>query len=180
MGSKLDLYCPSGLPSCTWAPIWAAKAHLDVILGSNWASKCLSRVPPTPQNLEFCSTVWHLRHFFNNCLLCSPSALGLLFGTSWGLLGRVLGSTWSLLGASWAQLEISGAPLGLILGHPGRPVRLSRATWAPSWAAKGHLDVKFCCQGALGRQLDANCMTIGHPVSAKLGCQNGCQCQRAS
>ena len=50
LGSKLDLYCQGGLPSCTLAPSWAAKAHLDAILASNLASKCPPGAPPTPQN----------------------------------------------------------------------------------------------------------------------------------
>ena len=179
MGAKLDCQGPLGrqvgLPRCTWTPSWAALAHLDAILGSNWASKCLSRVPPTPQNLEFCSTVWHLRHFFNNCLLCSPSALGLLFGTSWGLLGRLLGSTWSLLGASWAQLGISGAPLGLILGPPGRLLGSTWASWAPPGPTWGPLGAKWTPNG---RQLDAKWTPIGRQVSAKLDCHNGCKFQR--
>ena len=50
------LGCPGALgrqvrlPRGSWAPSWTAKAHLNAILSSNLASKCLSRAPPTPQN----------------------------------------------------------------------------------------------------------------------------------
>ena len=103
-----------GLPRCTWTPSRAVQGHLggklgcQGSLGRHFGLQLGAQVPPqSAPNLEFCSTVRHFLDFFKNCFLCCPSALGLLFGSSWGLPGCLLGSTWSLLGASWAPLGAS-------------------------------------------------------------------------
>ena len=120
------------------------------------ASKNPPRVPPTPSDPRSRA---HENANSANCLLCSPSALGLLFGSSWGLLGRLLGSTWSLLGASWSHIGTSWAPLGLILRCSGR---LSCATWGvlgASWANLGVLGHQMAAKWSPnGRQMDAKCM----------------------
>ena len=95
------------------------------------------RVPPhSAPHPQFCSTLRHFLHFCRNCQLCSPSALGLRSGSSWGRLERLLSPTWSLLGASWAQLGRSWAPLELNLAfhaalqpQRGLPSRTPSATW---------------------------------------------------
>ena len=72
-------------------------------------------LPQSAPDLQFCSPLQHFRHFFKNCPLCPPSALGLLPGSSWSPLGRLLGPAWALLGASWPQLGASWAPYWLNL-----------------------------------------------------------------
>ena len=71
------------------------------------------------------------------CPLCSPSGLGLPFGSSWGPLGCLLGPTWHLLGTSWSQLGTSWAPcwaswtsLGIHLGPLGCPLDAQMPQWA--------------------------------------------------
>ena len=85
LGSKLDLYCQVGLPRGTWAPIWAAKVHLDASLSSNLASKCPPRVPPTPQN----HAPVHTRTQIQQIAFC---ALQVLLGCFLAALGACLGA----------------------------------------------------------------------------------------
>ena len=141
------LGCQVGLQVGLVLPRWAAKLHLGAnlssqgTLGRQFGLQLGLQVPsqsaPDPSKPR--SRV-HENANSGNCLLCSPSALGLLLGSSWGLLGRLLGSTWSLLRASWAQLGVLGAPLDVILGPPGR---FLRSTWAscappgPTWRPLG-------------------------------------------
>ena len=144
-----------GLPRRPQMPFWAPT-------GLQLGLQVPPGVPPDPQ---FCSTLRHFSNFFQKWLLCSPSALGLPFGSSWGLLGRLFGSTWGLLGASWAQLGVSGAPLGLILGPPGR---LLGSTWA-SWAPLGRLlDQLGALWARKWRPLDANWTPNGRQLCVKL------------
>ena len=119
-------------------PRWAAKLHLGANLSCQGAlgrhSACQLGVQEPSQSAPSPSEPRSRAHEnakSANRLLCSPSALGLLFGSSWGLLGRLLDSTWSLLGASWPQLGVSGALLWLILGPPGRLLGSTWASWAP-------------------------------------------------
>ena len=87
-------------------------------------------------------------------------ALGLHFKFTGALLIR----TWPCLGASWAQVEVSWAPLGLNLKPHGRLLgstwSLVRSSWAPlgrSWDASG------CLLGLLELQVSPN----GFQVASK-------------
>ena len=64
----------------------------------------------------------------------------------------------------------SNAPLGGLLGLPAW-------TAGPAWASV--LPV-LAFRTPVGCQLDAKWTSIGRQVSAKLDCQNGCQCQHTS
>ena len=144
---KVPIGRPVGLQVGLVLPRWAAKLHLggnlssQGTLGRQFELQLGLQVPSqsAPDPSEPRSRA-HENANSANCLLCSPSALGLLLGSSWGLLGRLLGSTWSLLRASWAQLGVLGAPLDVILGPPGR---FLRSTWAscappgPTWRPLG-------------------------------------------
>ena len=65
-----------------------------------------------------------LRH---SCLILGD--VGALFGRSLGALGAV----WGLLGASWANLELSGIPLGSLWGHIGGHLGSFLANPGSSW-----------------------------------------------
>ena len=157
---KVPLERPVGLQVGLVLPRWAAKLHLggnlssQGTLGRQFELQLGLQVPSqsAPDPSEPRSRA-HENANSANCLLCSPSALGLLLGSSWGLLGRLLSSTWRLLRASWAQLGVLGAPLDVILGRPGRLLGSTWAccappgpTWSPlgaKWAPNGHqLDAK--------------------------------------
>ena len=171
LGAKL------GCQGALGAPSWAAKAHLGAILSSNLVSKCL---PGVAQTLEFARQYSTLATFSRIAFFAAQVLLDCFLACLLALLGVF----WAQLGASWAPSGLNlgplGHPSGLNLGPLGRQVGLPRRSWAPSWAAKAHLGAKLGCQGALGRQLGANWTPIGRQVSTKLACQNGCQCQRAS
>ena len=156
---KVSLGRQVGLQVGLVLPIWAVQWHVGAKLDCHAPLERHSelqlgfQVPlqSAPDPSESRSRI-HENANSANCLLCSPSALGPLLGSSWGLLGRLLGSTWSLLRASWAQLGVLGAPLDVILGPPGH--RLG-SIWAysvppgPTWSPLG---VKW---GPNGHQLDA-------------------------
>ena len=137
LSSMLDLCCQVGLPRRTWTPFWPPTWRLSAL------PECPDPSEPRSRADENAKSANHR--------LCSPSALGLRFGSSWGPLGRLLRSTWSLLGASWAQLGVSGAPLGVILGPPGRLWSSTWASWAPPGPTWGPLGAKWAPNG---RQLD--------------------------
>ena len=101
LGAKLGcrsglLGCPGalgrqvGLPRRTWAPSWAAKAHLDAILGSNLASKCLSRAPRTSKFARQYGTL-------ATCSIIVLYALQVLLDCFWRLL-LFLQSSFSVTG----------------------------------------------------------------------------------
>ena len=157
---KVPIGRPVGLPVGLVLPRWPAKLHLGANLSSQGALgrhvelqlgfQGPSQSAPDPSEPR---SRLHENANSANCLLCSPSALGLLFGSSWGLLGRLLGSTWRLFGASCAQLGVPGAPLGVILEPPGCLLGSTWASWAPlgptwgplgtTWPPNGHqLDAK--------------------------------------
>ena len=132
LGRQVGLQVGLVLPSWASKSPWTAKLDCQGALGRHSGLQLGVQVPlQSAPDLQICSTVRHFSHFFRNCNFWSPSALGLLFGSSWGLLGCLSGSTWSLLGASWAQLGVSGAPLAVILGPSGRLLGFTWASWAP-------------------------------------------------
>ena len=153
-----------------WLPVlptWAAKLHLGANLSCQGAlglhSACQLGVQEpsqsAPSPAEPRSRV-HENAKSANRLLCSPNALGLLFGSSWGLLGRLLDSTWSLLASTWPQLGLNLGSLGLCWG----------SSWGlldASWAPLGPLGRLLGQLGALwapsGLQMDAKWVPIGLP-----------------
>ena len=150
---------PVGLHVGLVLPSWAAKLHL----GANWSSQGTlgrqfelqfglqvpSQSAPDPSKPRSRA---HENANSANCLLCSPSALGPLLGSSWGTLGRLLGSTWRLLRVSWAPLGVLRAPLNVILAPPGRLLGSTWASCAPPWPSWSPLGVKWAPNG---HQLDA-------------------------
>ena len=135
-----------GLPRRTWKLFWAAKAHLDVILGLNLAPKCLPRAP------QILSSA---RHYGTFCT-CSNIA----FGAVQVLLDGSLAALGAFLDASWAQLGFSWTPLGLNLGPPGR-------LWGSSWHLLG---ASWASLGPLGRllgKLGASWASIGRQLGAR-------------
>ena len=150
LGRQVGLQVGLVLPSWASKSPWTAKLDCQGALGRHSGLQLGVQVPlQSAPDLQICSTVRHFSHFFRNCNFWSPSALGLLFGSSWATLGRLLGSTWSFLGASWAQLGVSGAPLGLILGPPGRLLGSTWASWAPPGPTWGPLGAKWAPNGRL-------------------------------
>ena len=155
-GLKVPLGRPVGLQVGLVLPRWAAKLHFDAKLGCQGTLgrhsglqlgvQVPSQSAPDPSEPRSRA---HENANSANCLLCSPSALGLLLGSCWGLLGRLLGSTWSLLRASWAQLGVLGAPLDVILGPPGRLLGSTWASWAPPGPTWGPLGAKWAPNGRL-------------------------------
>ena len=135
-------------------PSWAPKAHLDAILTSNLASKCLSRAPQTFNFARHYST---LATFSK--IACF--ALQVLLDCLLAALGAFLGAFWTQLGASWA-------PLGLNLGSLGRLWGSSWGLLGASWAPLGPLGRLL---GQLGSLWAQNRLQIGRQVSAKLGFQ---------
>ena len=131
LGRQVGLQSPLGLPS------WTAKAPMDAILGSNLASKCLSRAPRTSKfarQYGTLATFSEIPVFGLHMLLdCFLAALGAFwdaswapFGLSWAPLGlnlaphgHIWGSSWRLWGALGAHLGASWVPLGLHLGLLG-------------------------------------------------------------
>ena len=165
---KVPLGRPVGLQVGLVLPRWAAKLHLGAnlscqgALGRHFELQLGLQVPSqsAPDPSEPRSRL-HENANSANCLLCSPSALGLPSGSSWSLLGRLLGSTWGLLGASWAQLGVSGVPLGLILGSRGRLLGSTWASWTPPGPTWGPLGTKWASNG---RQLDTKWTPSGRQI----------------
>ena len=166
--AQLDLCFQVGLPSCTLAQFWAARAHLYASLASNLASQCLPRAPRT---LNFARRYGTLATF-SKIGFCAPQVL----------LDCLLAALGAFLGAFWAQLGASWAPLGLNLGSLGRLWGSSWGLLGASWAPLGPLGRLLGQLGALwapnGRQVDAKWAPSGRQVGTKMDCHNGCQCQR--
>ena len=97
---KRALGHPVGLQVGLVLPSWAATAHLGAnlscqgTLGRHFDLQLGLQVPSqsAPDPSEPRSRADENANSAN-CLLCSPSALGLPFGSSWGILGRLLGLT---------------------------------------------------------------------------------------
>ena len=96
-----------------WPFKLASKRHLD----STWPFKLVFQAAPDLQKPQFSLGK---PHFLHGGLVCSPTALQLLFRSTHG---RLLTPAWSLLGASWGQLGTSSALLG-------RSWHLLGASWA--------------------------------------------------
>ena len=64
------------------------------------------------------------------------------------------------MGASWAELRVSGAPLGLILRSRGRLLGSTWASWTPPGPSLGPLGAKWAPNE---RQLDANWVPTWRP-----------------
>ena len=78
----------------------------------------MTQMPPRrAPDLDFCLPLQHFSHFSDQCLSCSPSALGLLCCSSEALLG----TCWASLGGSWAPLVPHSGPLGRQVGLPSHP-----------------------------------------------------------
>ena len=172
----------------TWALNWtcAAKLGCQGAHGCHFGLQLGLQVPPqSAPDLQFCSPLQHFKHFFENRLLCFPSVLGLLFGSSWGLLGRLLGLTWILLGSTWGLLGAFGAHLrasGRLLGSTWSILGASCPNLGPFWVPTGRqVSVKGAFRMPNERQVGAKwppnrCAKLG----SKLDCQNGCKFQRTS
>ena len=143
-----------GLPRRTWKPSWAAKAHLDAILDSNLAPKCLPRAPRTSNSARQYGT------------FCTFSNIA--FGAVQVLLDGSLAALGAFLDASWAQLGFSWTPLGLNLGPPGRLWGSSWHLLGASWASLGPLGQTWSLLGVnwspIGRQTDAKWTPYGRQV----------------
>ncbi len=86
----------------TWCFKLASKRNLD----STWRFKLPFQSAPDLQKPRFSLGK---PYFLQGGLVCCASALGLLFRSSAGALGRFWGVLWRLLGCTWALLAASGA-----------------------------------------------------------------------
>ena len=164
MGAKLGFpELQVGLVLPNWPPRWTCAANLGSqgALGRHFDLQLGLQVPlqSTPDR-QFCSTVQHFSYFLTNQLFCSPNALGLLSGSSWGLLGSLLGSISRLLSAPWAPLVASWTALGLILERSGRLLDSTGPHYCLSWPSGRHLDTIWTPSG---RQLDVKWAPVGLP-----------------
>ena len=135
-----------GLSRGTWVPSWAAKAHLDAILGFNLVPKFLPKAPRTLNFARQYDTFWT----FSKIAFC---AVQVLLDCSLAALG-------AFLPAFWARLVVSWTPLGL---HLARPRRL----WGPSWGLLGASWVPLGPLGRLSGKLGASWVPICRQLGAK-------------
>ena len=170
----------------TWAPGWAAKAHLDAKLGSpgapglqvelprrtslpskacpdailvpNLASKCLPRAPRT-------SNFAHPYDTLATFSIIACFAVRVLLDCFLAGLLALLGAFWPPLGASWA-------PLGLHLGPLGRLLDSTWASWVPLGLRLGPLGASWLHFGTSWAPLGLNSGPFGHPqgqIEAEVG-----------
>ena len=164
----MDLYCEVGLQVALVLPSWTLNWTCTAYLGSNLASKCLSRAPQ-PLRITFPCT--RERKFSKLPFVlpkCFWTAFWHLLEPSWapfelnlGPLGHLLGSTWGLWAAFGAHLGPSWAPLGLHLALLG-------ASWANLGPSGRQMGSKWTPSG---RKMGAKWASFGRQVDAKLDCR---------
>ena len=143
-----------GLPRRTWKPSWAAKAHLDAILGSNLAPKCLPRAPQTSNSARQCDTFCT----FSNIAF---GAVQVLLDGSLAALGAFLDAFWAELGFSWTPLGLNFGPFGRLWGSSWHLLGASWASLGPLWQTWSLLGVNW---SPIGRQTDAKWTPYGRQV----------------
>ena len=78
-------------------------------------------------------------YFFVNSIFAFQDALGLLFWSSWRLLGRLLGPSWMLLGTSWGYVGASRAYFLTSCASLWK----AQAPWDPIFGSNVSQELKF-------------------------------------
>ena len=130
-------------------PTWRPQVLQGPQLGGPKPSRDSNLEAP---DLEFCLPLQHFSYFFDNSIFSFQNALGLLFLSSWRLLGRLLASTWRLLASTWGLLVpclgLFGSIFGLLgasLEGPsalGSHFRVQCLPRAQIWRPKGALRIQ--------------------------------------